>query len=106
MMAPGRTVVGLPLLTNTGDQTKIQVALHEISPTNPYRILCPLSRSHWLIWYGAGDITIAYHVSDLALLLSSETFTNHYHRGGGQGIDLSVGDSVAGWASVARVIEG
>ena len=31
-------------------------------------------------------ITIAYHSFDLALLLSSETFTNHYHRTGGEGL--------------------
>ena len=74
---------GLPIFTNPGDQTKIQVFLHEISPTNPYRILCPLSRSHWLIWYGAGDITIAYQLSDRSLNLPRGCFTNHYHRGEG-----------------------
>ena len=30
-------------------------------------------------------ITIAYHMINLALLLSCETFTNHYHRGEGTG---------------------
>ena len=47
----------------------------------------------------ARPLTIAYHRINLALLLSSETFTNHYHRGLGQGIDVSVvGGVVAGMA--------
>ena len=53
------------------------------TPTKPYRILCPLSGSHWWFWFGAGDITRAYHVSDLALNLPRGGFTNDYHRGGG-----------------------
>ena len=85
MTACGRTVVGLPLLTKVGDQTKIQVILHVESPTKPYRILCPLSVCHWCFWLGAGDITIAYHSFDLALHQPCETFTNHYHRDGGLG---------------------
>ena len=51
--------------------------------------------------------TIAYHVSDLGQNRPLATFTNHYHRTGGQGgqgIDVSVVASVAGWATVARVI--
>ena len=35
-------------------------------------------------------ITIAYHMIDLALTRGRMTFTNHYHRGLGQGIDVSV----------------
>ena len=49
-------------------------------------------------------ITIPYHRSDLAWILPCITFTNHYHREGGQGIDLAVGGSVVVWASVARVM--
>jgi len=45
-------------------------------------------------------ITIAYQLSLLALHLSCETFTNHYHRTGGQGIDLAVEGSVVVGASV------
>ena len=48
--------------------------------------------------------TIAYHVADLALNLPYKTFTNHYHRGLGRGIDVSVVGSMVGWASVVRVI--
>ena len=70
----------LPTLTNGGDQTKIQVILHEISPTNPYRILCSPCETQWWFWFGAGDITIAYHVSDLAWILAHNTITNLYHR--------------------------
>ena len=47
-------------------------------------------------------ITNAYQSADLALLLSCEAFTNHYHRTGGeggQGIDLSVGEVV--WVIIA-----
>ena len=43
--------------------------------------------------------TIAYQPSDLALTHCHTTFTNHYHRTGGQGgqgIDVSVVASVAG----------
>ena len=35
--------------------------------------------------------TNCYHSPDLALPLPCETFTNLYHRGEGQGIDLSMG---------------
>ena len=85
--------MSLPLLTNRGDQTKIQVVLHVESPTNPYRILCSRCESLWWFWLGAGALTIAYHLIDLARHHPSGSFTNHYHRGeglGGQGIDVSV----------------
>jgi len=51
-----------------------------------------------------GWFTIAYHVSDLGLNLPCITFTNHYRRDLGQGIDLGVGASVVVWASVAGVM--
>jgi len=35
-------------------------------------------------------ITIPYHSSILGQILPRETFTNHYHRDLGQGIDVSV----------------
>ena len=80
--------------------------LHVSSPTNPYQDPCPLSVCHWCIWFGLASFTTAYHSFDLGLGLPSASFTNHYHRTGGQGgqgIDVSVGVSVAGWPSVARV---
>ena len=43
--------------------------------------------------------TNAYQSRDLALALPYKTFTNHYHRGLGLGIDVSVaGGVVATWA--------
>ena len=43
--------------------------------------------------------TNCYQPADLALSLPCECFTNHYHRGLGQGIDVSVaGSVVAGMA--------
>ena len=48
--------------------------------------------------------TNCYHSRNLGQTLPQETFTNHYHRGEGQGIDLGVVGGVVGWATVARVI--
>ena len=42
----------------------------------------------------AGLLTILYHEADLGLNLPCGTFTNHYRRGQGLGIDLSVGEVV------------
>ena len=43
--------------------------------------------------------TNAYHIADLSLNPGQNTFTNHYHRDGGLGIDVSVaGGVVATWA--------
>ena len=53
-----------------------------------------------------GGFTIPYHVSILGQTLPQETFTKHYHRGDGLGIDLSVAGirhQVTGWARVIRV---
>ena len=50
---------------------------------------------------GSG-ITIPYQASDLGQTLPRVTFTNHYHRTGGeggQGIDLTVGEVV--WVIIA-----
>ena len=48
---------GLPIVTNPGDQTKIQVFLHVSSPTKPYRILCPRSETLWQIRIGLPTLT-------------------------------------------------
>ena len=61
----------------------------------------------WWFWFGPASFTTTYHSFDLGLVRPLATFTNHYHRTGGeggQGIDVSVVSSVAGWATVARVI--
>ena len=42
--------------------------------------------------------TNAYHPANLGLTFGYTAFTNHYHRGEGQGIDLSVGVVFAGMA--------
>ena len=42
--------------------------------------------------------TNAYQSADLGLDLPCIGFTNHYHRGLGRGIDLSVGEVFAGVA--------
>ena len=68
----------LPILTNTGDQTKDQVALHVFHPTKTYQDPCSLSVCHWCIWLGAGLLTNAYHMTNLAVPPSSGAFTNHY----------------------------
>ena len=45
-------------------------------------------------------LTIAYQLSLLGLSRPGIAFTNHYHRGGGQGIDLGVVGGVVVGASV------
>jgi len=45
-------------------------------------------------------ITNTYQSADLALTHGRMTFTNHYHRGLGQGIDMGVLGSVVVGASV------
>ena len=69
---------GLPRLTNTPDQTKIQVISHVSSPTRPYRILCSRRETHWCIWFGHPAITRAYHCADLAGPPLCCAITNHY----------------------------
>ena len=72
--------------------------------TNPYHILCSPCETDWCFWFGRGRVyqSLPLFRSESASILL--TFTNLYHRGEGLGIDLGVGDSVLGWASVARVI--
>ena len=43
--------------------------------------------------------TNAYQSADLGRTLPQETFTNHYHRGEGQGIDLGMGGHAVGWVA-------
>ena len=91
MVAPGRTVVSLPLLTKVGDHTKRTecLACADAYQTLPY--LTPRQRNPlvFLDWS-----TNAYQSADLGRNLPSEAFTNHYHRDRGLGIDLSVGEVV------------
>ena len=54
-----------------------------------------------LVW---GTITNRYQSPDPGLGRWLEAFTNHYRREEGQGIDLSVVASVAGWVTVVGVI--
>ena len=107
MMHSGGANVSLPFVTMSPDQTKIQVILHVSSPTKPYRNPCSRCETPWWFWFGLASFTTAYQLSDLGLGRPSASFTNHYHRTGGQGgqgIDVSVVASVAGWATVARVM--
>ena len=59
---------------------------------------------------GLDPVTNPYHAAILGLPRPSETFTNLYHRDGGQGIELSIvasiGHQVAGWHRVITVDNG
>ena len=68
------------MLTNPGDQTKIQVVLHVESPTNPYQYPCSRCETHWCIWLGHGALTNCYHQTLLAVHHPPHTITNPYHR--------------------------
>jgi hypothetical protein len=70
----------LPMLTNGGDQTKIQVFLHVESPTKPYQYPCSRCETTWGIWLGHGALTIPYQLTDLAVPHPPRTITNPYHR--------------------------
>ena len=96
--------VGLPLLTNGGDQTKIQVALHEISPTKPYQeyrypvltMRNPLVDLVWSPWALPGLTNspiwlYSYRVRPLPIITTADR---------GLGIDMGVVGGVAGWPSV------
>ena len=101
MVHSERTGLGLPLLTMGRHHTKCTMSqggsdAYQTLPESMLAVRNPLVILDWS--------TNAYHLPDLALLLPCATFTNHYHRGLGRGIDLSVVASVVGWASVARVI--
>ena len=55
------------MLTNRGDQTKIQVFLHVEPPTKPYQYPCSRCETHWCIWLGCGALTNAYQLTVLAV---------------------------------------
>ena len=59
--------------------------------TNPYRIRACDECS---LLVGLVIITVLYRVRDLGRIRPRDTFTNHYHRDRGLGIDLSVGEVV------------
>jgi hypothetical protein len=87
-----------------GDHTK---STNPLTCVGAYQTL-PYFSQAWhkpvvvLVWS-----TNCYHSRNLGQTLPQETFTNHYHRGEGQGIDLSVGvvfAGMAGWLLLCRVI--
>ena len=77
MVAHGRTVVSLPLLTKVGDHTKRTecLACVDAYQTLPDRMLAMLKPLVILDWS-----TNCYQSPDLGQTLPQETFTNHYHR--------------------------
>ena len=91
MVAHGRTVVSLPLLTKVGDHTKRTECLACVDAYQTLPDLVPGQRNPLVVLDWS---TNAYHVRDLGRNLPRDTFTNHYHRDGGLGIDLSVGEVV------------
>ena len=85
MASSGRTVVSLPTLTNAWHQAK---STEQTACVDAYQSLpdpTPVMLKHMvhLDWS-----TNHYHVSDLGLTHDCTAFTNDYHRGDGQGIDL------------------
>ena len=70
---PSQNGGALPMLTNSGDQTKNHVVLHVEHPTKPYRILCSRCETHWCIWLGAGVPyqCLPMHRSGCASILST-----------------------------------
>ena len=80
MVAHGRTVVSLPLLTKVADHTKRTECLACVDAYQSLPDLTPRQRNPlvFLDWS-----TNAYHVADLGRNLPRDTFTNHYHRGQG-----------------------
>jgi hypothetical protein len=96
MACSERTDLGLPLLTNTGLHTKLTKRFACVDPyqTLPDPVLAVRNPLVHLDWS-----TNCYHLPDLGLNLGQNTITNHYHRDGGLGIDVSVaGSVVATWA--------
>ena len=67
---------GLPIVTNSGDQTKNQVILHVESPTKPYRNPCSRCETLWQIRIGLPTLTnrpfwLAHHSMTLLPTLTS-----------------------------------
>ena len=80
-------VLGLPLLTNPGDQTKIQVFLH-VEPLPNITGSCARGANRIGGFGLVGPwLTIPYQVSILGQGRPCVTFTNLYHRDGGLTID-------------------
>ena len=77
MACSGRTVVGLPTLTEAGLHTKYtnRLTCVDAYQTLPDRMLTMRTPLVILVWS-----TIAYHVADLGLDLAQNTITNHYRR--------------------------
>ena len=92
MVEHGRPVVSLPLLTKVADHTKRTECLACVDAYQTLPDLTPRQRNPlvFLDWS-----TNAYHSPDLGRNLPRDTFTNHYHRGDGLTIDLSVGEVVS-----------
>ena len=78
MASSGRTVVGLPTLTEAALHTKYTNRLTCVDAYQTLPDLLPVLQKHlvFLVWS-----TRAYQPPDLALALPCETFTNDYHRG-------------------------
>ena len=66
----------------------------DLSLPNLTKFLARPARSLGAFGLVAGLLTILYHEADLGLNLPCGTFTNHYRRGQGLMIDLSVGEVV------------
>ena len=66
----------------------------DLSLPMPTKFLARPARSLGAFGLVAGLLTILYHEADLGLNLPCGTFTNHYRRDHGLGIDLSVGEVV------------
>ena len=85
MASSGRTVVSLPRLTNMAHQAK---STKQTACVDAYQPL-PYFSQAWhkpvviLVWS-----TNHYHSANLGLTHDCTAFTNLYHRGDGQGIDL------------------
>ena len=77
-------IVGLPLLTMTPDRTKYTMwrGGSDAYQSLPYLTPPLLNDLVILDWS-----TKVYHSRDLSRDLPCATFTNHYHRDGGLGID-------------------
>ena len=66
----------------------------DLSLPMPTKFLARPARSLGAFGLVGGLLTILYHEADLGLNLPCITFTNHYRRDQGLGIDLSVGEVV------------
>ena len=90
--------MGLPFPTKVGDHAKRTECLACVRAyqTLPDRMLAMLKPLVILDWS-----TNCYQSAELSLNLPCIGFTNHYHRGEGQGIDLGMGGHAVGVATWA-----